>query len=222
MTRPQPAAFFRLEHTLCERTAAATAIWLTSHAQTFRGRFAGLRNTLLAHAIEGLGQLREDVDTLSLRWRGLRGMGRDRLIVLGQEYLERFILPELKPAALDLIEQAHARGFTTVLVSDSLDVIVDPLAEHLGVDLTLCNRALADGYHLTGELAAPVFSGRMSAQLLTRFADAHRLDLHLSRGYGTRADDSLLLNALGHPCAVDPDPKLLSLARELSWPVVQP
>ena len=42
-----------------------------------------------------------------------------------------------------------------------------------------------------------------------------------SWAYGASAADSLLLSAIGQPCAVNPDRQLRRLAKDHDWPVVE-
>ena len=62
----------------------------------------------------------------------------------------------------------------------------------------------------------------LSGTELREYAEEHGLDLNQCCGYGASAEDGLLLSAVGLPCAVAPDRTLRRMAREHSWPVVEP
>src|SRR4030095_6276126 len=64
----------------------------------------------------------------------LRGISRDRLDLLGEEYFHYILRPRLKPRGVEKLREALARGERVILVSQGLDHVMRPLAEHLGVE----------------------------------------------------------------------------------------
>ena len=67
----------------------------------------------------------------------LRGVSRDRLDLLGEEYFEYALKPRLKQQGVDKLKEAIAAGADIVLVSQGLDHIMRPLANYLGVERIL-------------------------------------------------------------------------------------
>ena len=97
----------------------------------------------------------------------LRGVSRDRLDLLGEEFFEYFLNPRLKPAGVAKLQEVIAAGGDVVLVSQGLDHIMRPLAKHLGVERILCNRLdFRDGM-ATGRLLDPVIRPRGALARLT-------------------------------------------------------
>jgi phosphoserine phosphatase len=213
----RPAAFFRVEGALSARPAALAAAWLAANAQHVGVRAARLGAVALSAPFAlGLG---DPTTGHRLAWAGLRGMSDDRLAVLGEEYFEGYVRDQLRPVGLDLLGRARADGLAIVLVSDNLDVVVEPLAEQLRADLLLCNHLELRSGRATGRLCDPVVS-RFGGAWLREVAEEHELDLSRSRAYGATGADQVLLSAIGHPCAVHPDRTLRRVARDLDWPVV--
>ena len=70
----------------------------------------------------------------------LRGESRDRLDLLGEEFFQYFLKPRLKPRGVERLREFTESGADVVLVSQGLDHIMRPLANHLGVRRILCNR----------------------------------------------------------------------------------
>jgi len=90
----------------------------------------------------------------------LRGVSRDRLDLLGEEYFEYTLKPSLNPAAVRLLGELRDDGSRMVLVSHGLDHIIRPLANHLAVKELLCNHLeFRDGL-ATGRLMDPVVRPR--------------------------------------------------------------
>jgi HAD superfamily phosphoserine phosphatase-like hydrolase len=213
MTGREGAAFFRVEGALSPRPTALAAATLAANAQGLGERLFRLGAAPLA-----LVPLQDTRLSARLTWLSLRGMSEDRLVILGEEFFSAKIAPNLRPVGLELARRARADGLRVVLVSDSLDVVMGPLAALIGAQDLICNRLeLRDG-RATGRLIAPVI-GRFGGRPLREYADNHGIDLAASRAFGASSTDTPLLSAAGFPCAVHPDRALRSMAQELDWPV---
>lgn len=211
------AAFFRVEGTLTSRSTVMAAGWLAANSQELTHRFTRLGAVALSAPFAFAGD-----PTLATRmaWLGLRGMSEDRLIVLGEEYWATYLKDALLPVGLDLLQRAKRDGRRIVLISDNLHEVVAPLAEQVNADHVFCNRMELRNNVATGRLREPVIS-RIGGSRLRDFADERGLDLHASCGYGASSSDSMMLSAVGMPCAVHPDRGLRRIARDLDWPVVE-
>ncbi|HVA39565.1 MAG TPA: haloacid dehalogenase-like hydrolase, partial [Candidatus Binataceae bacterium] len=73
----------------------------------------------------------------------------------------------------------------------------------------------------TGRLHDPVMAGEAKAAWCAQYADANRISLGASWGYADSHYDLPFLAALGHPVAVNPDRRLMAVARSRQWPVVR-
>ena len=90
----------------------------------------------------------------------LRGVTRDRLDLLGEEYFEYILKPRLNKKAVDALRGAHDQHQQVVLVGQSLDHVLRPLARYLGVNRFVANRMeFRDGV-ATGRLLLPVVRPR--------------------------------------------------------------
>ncbi len=86
----------------------------------------------------------------------LRGISRDRLDLLGEEYFKYKLKPHLKPAGVQKLKELVDAGAEVVLVSQGLEHVMRPLAQHLGVKWLIANRLeFRDGI-ATGRLLDPV------------------------------------------------------------------
>jgi long-chain acyl-CoA synthetase len=90
----------------------------------------------------------------------MRGLSRDRLDFLGDEYFTRELLRRLDPERVAQLKGQLERGAPVVLVSGWLDHVVRPLARHLGVERILCNRLEFRDGHATGRLLDPIVPSR--------------------------------------------------------------
>ena len=77
------------------------------------------------------------------------------------------------------------------------------------------------GGRFTGELLDAPPTGEARAQLMAAYARTHHLDLAQSVAYADSASDLPMLEAVGHPVAVNPETKLAAIARKRGWHVEQ-
>ena len=96
---------------------------------------------------------------------------------------EETVEPIIYAEALDLIEAHRAAGHKVYLVSASPEEIVEPLAEHLGVDGCIATRAVVDDEgRYAGEMEFYAY-GPFKAEAMRALAEAEDLDLSESSAY---------------------------------------
>jgi phosphoserine phosphatase len=83
----------------------------------------------------------------------------------------------------------------------------------------MCTRLEAQDGRLTGRVVPPVCVGTGKIVWAERFAAEHDVDLSASFFYTDSISDLPLLERVGHPVAVNPDPRLRRLAAARGWPV---
>ena len=116
-----------------------------------------------------------------------------------RETLDEVVEPIIYAEALELLEQHHASGRKTYLVSASPEEIVQPLAEYLGVDGAIASRAVVDlDGRYTGEMAFYAY-GPFKAEAMRDLAAFEGIDLAASYAYSDSYTDVPMLEAVGHP-----------------------
>jgi HAD superfamily hydrolase (TIGR01490 family) len=108
-----------------------------------------------------------------------------------------------------------------VLVTGSLDFIIAPLAEELGVADILAASLIESHGRFTGQLTAEPLCDQEKARRVRTFAEQNGIDLSRSYAYGDSIADLAMLEAVGHPQAVNPDRALAAVARARGWPVLR-
>ena len=98
--------------------------------------------------------------------------------------------------------------------------IVEPLALALGMTAGLGTRAVVDDGVYTGELAGPFCYGPGKVEAIAEVAHWEGYDLTRCYAYSDSVSDLPMLDAVGHPVAVNPDARLGATAAERGWPVV--
>ena len=142
-----------------------------------------------------------------------KGWEHDQIKEIVREALEETVEPIIYAEALDLIEAHRAAGYKVYLVSASPEVIVEPLAEHLGVDGAIASRPVVDDDgRYTGEMEFYAY-GPFKAEAIEELARQEGLDLEESSAYSDSYTDLPMLEAVGHPVVVNPDRVLAKVAR---------
>ena len=159
------ATFWRVEGSLLNLSAVRPVAFFTWNAQQFSERWKRRGGVALLALVRPLLYSTSRRVATRVLHTLLRGVSQDRLDLLGEEYFNYVLRPRLKPAGVAMLKQAVARGERVVLVSQGLDHMMRPLAEHLGIEWLLSNRLeFRDGL-ATGRLQTPIIRPR---QILAR------------------------------------------------------
>jgi alcohol-forming fatty acyl-CoA reductase len=152
--------FWRVEGSLVNLTAVRPVGFFAWNSQSFLERW-GRRGAMavLALARPLLYIINRKFATRLLH-TVLRGVSRDRLDLLGEEFFEYSLKPRLKAPGIALLNQTIASGSDIILVSQGLDHIMRPLAKHLGVKRIIANRLDFRDGQATGRLLDPVIRPR--------------------------------------------------------------
>jgi len=150
-----------------------------------------------------------------------RGWDHATVTSIVHRTLAEVIDPIVYDEAIVLIEGHRAAGRLVYLVSASPEEIVAPLAEHLGLDGIIASRALIDAEgRYTGEVGFYCY-GENKVEAITELAALMSIDLSQSYAYSDSATDLPMLEAVGHPIAVNPDRELTRVALRNGWPIVE-
>jgi HAD superfamily hydrolase (TIGR01490 family) len=150
-----------------------------------------------------------------------RGWEQQKVRSIVRDTIDEVIEPIVFEEALELIRSHRADGRIVAIVSAAPEEVVQPLAEHLGADLAIGTRAKVDANgRYSGELERYAY-GPQKAEAVRDLAREMDIDLASSYAYSDSITDLPMLEAVGHPVAVNPDRPLLRVAREREWDVVR-
>ena len=135
------------------------------------------------------------------------------------ETLHEIIDPIVYDEAVELIGEHKAAGRDVVIVSSSGEEVVAPIGAMLGADHVIATQMLvADGKY-TGEIGRYAY-GPEKASAITELATERGYDLGRSYAYSDSVTDVPMLEAVGHPYAVNADRALRKVATERGWPML--
>jgi alcohol-forming fatty acyl-CoA reductase len=157
---PGQYVYWRAEGSLLELTAVRPIAFFTWNAQTFTERWVRRGLVLLMALLRPFLYAADRTFATRVVYSVLRGISRDRLDLLGEEYFDYKLRPYLKPDGIRKLNDLVNSGAQVVLVSQGLEHVIRPLAQHLGVTRILANRMeFRDGI-ATGRLLDPVIRPR--------------------------------------------------------------
>jgi phosphoserine phosphatase len=106
-----------------------------------------------------------------------------------------------------------------VIVSASGTEVVEPIGAMLGADIVVATRLEEVEGRYTGEIDFYAYAEE-KARAIRELAAERGNDLTESFGYSDSITDVPMLEAVGHPHAVNPDKELRRVAAEHGWPVL--
>ena len=208
--------FFDVDHTLTRRSSGGRFVM-----QAMRRRILPLRLALVIpwySLMYRLGFFRLDV------WADgfphLRGIPRSRLEQIARESFDTRLQGDLFPAAVSLVRRLQAAGERVVLATSSLDFIVAPLAEHIGVREVLATALEFEDGICTGRFAGTPMFRREKKERVLAFLAGEEIPPSACSFYSDSIFDLPLLEAVGTPVAVNPDIRLRRVARERGWALI--
>jgi alcohol-forming fatty acyl-CoA reductase len=158
----------------------------------------------------------EFLRTFMRRYAGADEAGLVRIV---HEQLGDALLRRSHPQAIRQVRKHRQAGHRTVLITGTVDVLIQPLAG-LFDEVVASRLHVRDGRY-SGFLESPPLVGEARAAWLRKYAETAEVDLASSYAYGDSYSDRPLLEAVGTPVAVNPDPHLYRHAKSKRWEVVQ-
>jgi putative phosphoserine phosphatase/1-acylglycerol-3-phosphate O-acyltransferase len=152
--------------------------------------------------------------------RAAKGWSVKAVEAAGRDLAPR-LADEVEPFARATIDEHHQNGRRVVLATTTPYHLVKPFADLMGFDDVLATRyrESADGT-FDGSIDGEFVWSRGKARLIQAWARANVVDLGESYAYSDSFFDIPMLSKVGHPVAVNPDPRLLAYAVVRRWPTV--
>ncbi len=149
----------------------------------------------------------------------LKGVSLEVCRSLAEAAFQQRVLPLLSEKGRDRLRWHRSQGHLVVLLTGTLDFLGKPLQEYLQADRLLAAQPEARDGRMTGRLLEPHPYGPYKRDLVRRLDSLEHLDLSASYAYADHHTDLPVLEEVGHPVVVNPDRRLVHIARERSWPV---
>ena len=155
-----PTVYWRVEGSLLDLTVVRPVAFFTWNAQTFAERIRRRGLIFLMALLRPFLYSTNRKFATRVVHTVLRGVTRDRLDLLGEEFFQYHLKPRLKRPGVKQVQELVQAGADVVLVSQALEHIMRPLAQHLGVRHIVANRLEFRDGTATGRLLDPVIRPR--------------------------------------------------------------
>jgi HAD superfamily hydrolase (TIGR01490 family) len=216
---PTSAAFFDLDKTIIAGSSALAFSrpfrrqGLLTRRAVLRSGYAQMLIMLAGADAATMDALRRRITALCAGWE----VAQIRAIVA--ETLHEIVEPLVYAEATELIAEHKRNGDEVVVLSASGLEVVEPIAALVGADRCVATRMAVRGGRYTGEIELYLY-GEQKARAARDVAAARGYRMADCRAYSDSVTDLPLLEAVGHPTAVNPDRALRRVAEERGWPIL--
>jgi HAD superfamily hydrolase (TIGR01490 family) len=151
---------------------------------------------------------------------GIKGRRVEELRRLTPDVLAG-ILPRVYPQMLAVVRSHQDAGRPAYIATAASQPAAEILAQALAMDGAMGTKwEIEDGVY-TGRLDGAFAYGEGKVARLREFAGEQGIDLKASWAYTDAASDLPMLEAVGHPVAVNPDAELAEVAKREGWDVLR-
>ncbi len=218
MGRGDVLAVFDVDGTLVETNVVEYFLWMRLRAQPL-DEWPAFMAQMAREAPRWLYlERRSRAEFQRSFYREYDGLDYEVMKRLGREALNAVTLRRIYPEGMRRIREHKRAGHRVLLLTGALDVVVEPLAELLEVEVD-CARLLVRDGRLTGDLESPPPAGEARGVLLEEYASRNGLVLAESFAYADSLSDLPMLELVGTPVAVNPDARLSQVAGQRGWRV---
>ena len=218
MTRSS-AAFFDLDKTLISRSSTL-AFTRPFYRDGLISRSAMIRGAFAQAVFRRAGADHEWMERIRTQGAQLcRGWQAERVREIVRTNLDEIIVPHVYAEARSLVSGHRAAGRDVIVVSASGHEVVDPIAALLGAQTVIATQMVITDGRYTGDFAFYAY-GEAKAARMRELAAERGYRLADSYAYSDSITDLPMLEAVGHPTAVNADRALRRAAAARGWPVL--
>lgn len=152
------------------------------------------------------------------RW--LKGISEDKFTKISDEIFEKDLLPNIRPDIVKEIEELREQGTEVVILSSAISSVCIPLGKHLNTDAVICTELEVEDGKYTGHPIGRFCFRDEKLVRLKEFCEQKGYDLKNAAYYADAIDDVPALQAVGYPVCVTPEKKLIKVAEERGWKIV--
>ena len=214
------AAFFDVDNTLIK----GSSLYFLSRGMYSRGFFN--KRDVLAFVLANLrfklsGEKNQgEVDRIqSAGMRIAKGKKVDEMLEIGNDVYKKYVSPALWAGTLEIARKHLEQGEEVWLVTATPVEVADLIAHNLGLTGGIGTVAEKIDGEYTGNICGKLLHGKEKAVAIKQLALEHGFDLSQCYAYSDSHNDFPLLESVGFPRAINPDPLLRMRAAKQHWPI---
>ncbi len=158
--RVRGISYWRVEGSLAEISALRTIGFFNWNSQSFLERWVRRAGMTMIALLRPLSYMSSRTLATRFLHSALRGITKDRLDLLGEEYFQYELKPRLRRESVEKLIEAVRDGERVVLVGQLLEHILRPMAEYFAAEGFVGNRLEFRDGAATGRLLEPVIRPR--------------------------------------------------------------
>jgi HAD superfamily hydrolase (TIGR01490 family) len=213
------AAFFDLDKTVIAKSSTLAFSrpffqeGLINRRAVLKSAYAQFVFMLAGADADQMSRMRAHLTALCANW----DVEQVRSIV--EETLHDIVDPLVYAEAAELITDHKELGHDVVVVSASGAEIVRPIARMVGATDCVATEMVVTEGRYTGAIDFYCY-GENKAEAVRGLSELHGYQLESCHAYSDSITDLPLLEAVGHPTAINPDRALRKVASQRGWPVL--
>lgn len=164
----------------------------------------------------------KDVEPMMKKaFRIVKGWTLEETDLLLKDFFEKEVKENFYPEIIEIVKYHKSQGRKIAIISNNIKMLVDEVSSYVGADFAFgTNLEIVDGLY-TGKInGSPLYSSE-KAELIKRMAKKETWNLAKSWAYSDHYSDIYMLNLVGNPVAVNPEPILRQHAEKNSWKILK-
>lgn len=211
------AAFFDVDNTLVRGASLYLLARKMHERRFFRMReivWVVLKQLRFATQGEHMGDIHQVRDRALMMVKGISVADIEQI---GEEIYDEYIEPKLWKGTVSIAQQHRTVGREVWLVTATPLEVANVIAQRLELTGALGTVVESKDGVYTGALATPILHAAEKAQAVRALAKQNKINLSKSWAYSDSYNDVPLLEAVGHPVAINPDARLRAYAKRRGW-----
>ncbi|OIO46648.1 MAG: hypothetical protein AUJ31_01370 [Parcubacteria group bacterium CG1_02_39_15] len=152
----------------------------------------------------------------------LKGINIERAKEIFDWLSDEYLLPTLRKDVFQKLKKHQEKRHLTVLLSGSFQELLEIVANRLNIDFAVGTELETIKNKFSGRIIPPLCFGQGKVEKISKLLAEKNLaiDFKESFAYADGFFDVPVLEMVGHPVAVEPDEKLLKIAKNKGWQII--
>ncbi|MBU3758426.1 MAG: HAD-IB family hydrolase [Candidatus Omnitrophica bacterium] len=168
-----------------------------------------------------IGLIRRTSSLRKIFYPCLARVSRGEMSAIFNSVVENALNDHVRDELVKIIQEYKSKGVYTCAVTATLDVMAEPICEHLDLDEIHSTRLeKTDGVY-SGRWVGEVLEGPHKVAVMRLLAEKNHVQLQNCSAYADSYSDLEMLESVGRPVAVFPDAKLRAHALRKKWTIIE-